>query len=277
MNVAFILIAFNSDHVLEPCLRSVFPFGKVYAAEGPVKFWQKRGYSTSTDKTSQILDDYIPTVHGQWPEKCEEANAAMALVPDDTDFVFCLDADEIWDEMALRSIFKILEAGKTDSVSFKAISFYGGFERYMTGFEAEFEVHRIQRYYPGARFTTHRPPTILAPDGKPWRDHRHVLVNHLRFFHYSYVFPSQMEAKAAYYAEMGGNITNYFERVYLPWVCGNDIARRVIEDEFDGVHNWLPKRRGPCRTALFEGQHPKEIQEAMPMLRRRFEMEIAGL
>ena len=37
----------------------------------------------------------------------------------------------------------------------------------MTGFEENFEVHRIQRFYPGARFATHRPPTILARMGGP--------------------------------------------------------------------------------------------------------------
>lgn len=277
MKVSFVLIAFNAAHVLEPCLLSVLPFGQVYAAEGPVRFWQERGFTTSTDKTNDILLRYgIPTRHGCWNEKDDEANAALGLVARDSDFIFCLDADEIWKAETLTRIFETLSEGKTDSMSFHATSFYGGFDRYMTGFEENFEVHRVQRYRSGAQFSTHRPPTILAPDGRPWRNHRHVKSAE-RFYHYSYVFPSQMKAKSEYYAAMGGNIPNYFEKVYRPWVTGTEIERFNIENQYDGVHNWLPRRRGPCRTARFDGQHPDAIQEAMPRLLERFKSEMIDL
>ena len=280
VNITFLIIAFQADHTLEPCLKSILPFGNVVAAEGPVKFWQDKGYTSSTDNTSAILDKYnVPTFHGRWKEKTEEANVAMMLVPPDTDFVWCVDADEIWKSETIQRVRMILDDDSVDSMSFKAISFYGGFDRYMTGFEENFEVHRIQRYYPGARFATHRPPTILAPDGKPWRSRRHIDHNRtdamgLRFYHYSYVFPMQMQMKAAYYADMGGNIPNYYNDVYLRWVLGNETTRQIIEDEYDGVHNWLPERRGSCRTAPFAGSHPQEIERVLPELRQRFNAEM---
>jgi len=275
MRVSFVLIAFNSDYVLEPCLRSVLPFGNVYAAEGPVQFWRNKGFTKSTDRTTEILDAYnIPTIHGMWQEKDDESNAALSLVPSDADFVFCLDADEIWKPEDLENIFKILKRGRTDSMSFKAVSFYGGFDRIMTGFEANFEVFRVQRFYPGARFSMHRPPTINAPDGKPWRYHVNMQCG--LFYHYSYVFPSQMEMKAKYYAAMGGNIPDYHNRVYTPWVLGDDAEKARIEDEFDGVHNWLPERRGPCRTMEWLGIHPPEIMRVLPELRQRFEFELGA-
>ena len=100
------------------------PFGRVYAAEGPVDFWQKRGYTTSTDRTNAILEHYvIPTMHGQWHEKDDEANAAIVQVPDDTDFVWCLDADEIWKSGDIEIIMSVLDAGNVDSMSFKAYFF----------------------------------------------------------------------------------------------------------------------------------------------------------
>ncbi len=280
MKIAWVLIAFNSDYVLEPCLRSVLPFGKVYVAEGPVSFWQERGYTTSTDRTNAILEQYsIPTIHGQWTEKTHEQNAALSQVPDDVDFIWCLDADEIWKVQDIEAILRILESDTVDSISFKMWSFYGGFERYMTGFEERFEVHRIQRFYPGARFTTHRPPTILARDGRPWREHRHMGHNDtdklgIRFYHYSDLFPSQVEAKAQYYASMGGNIPNYYHDVYLPWVTGDSAERYYIEEKYNGVHNWLPERRGACRTREFKGEHPAEIQRVMPDLLKRFRAEL---
>ena len=135
------------------------------------------------------------------------------------------------------------------------------------------------RFYPGARFATHRPPTINAPDGMPWREHRHM--NHynddslgIRFYHYSYVFPSQMEAKAQYYADMGGNIPDYFDRVYLPWVMGDSEEKHRIEEEFDGVHNWLPARRGPCRTAIFDGRASGGDSESHAGIAKRLRMEL---
>lgn len=275
MKIAFVMIVFQSDFVLEPCLKSVLPFGHVYAAEGPVAFWQNQDFTTSTDDTNVILARYnIPTIHGQWKEKDDEQNAALSLVPHDVDFIWCLDSDEIWKAETIRHVIAKLESDKTDSLSFSAYSFYAGFERYMSGFEENFEVHRIQRYYPGARFTTHRPPTINAPDGQPWREHRHAWLGTERFYHYSYVFPSQMLAKAKYYAAMGGNIPDYYNAVYLPWMLGDSEERHRIEETFDGVHNWLPSRRGPCRTRLFEGEHPAEIQAVMPALKRRIDREL---
>jgi hypothetical protein len=96
----------------------------------------------------------------------------------------------------------------------------------------------------------------------------------LRFYHYSYVFPMQMQMKAAYYADLGCNIPNYYNDVYLRWVLGNETTRRIIEDEYDGVHNWLPERRGSCRTAPFAGSHPQEIERVLPELRQRFNAEM---
>jgi glycosyltransferase involved in cell wall biosynthesis len=283
MKITFCMIVFNGAEFLEPCLRSVLPFGNVVAAEGPVAFWKQRGYTTSTDGTNAILDKYgITTLHSQWDEKDAEANAALALVPPDTDFVFCLDSDEIWKAETLESICDLLRGGSIDSMAFKPYSFYGGFDRYMTGFEQDFEWHRIQRYYPGAKFATHRPPTINAPDGRPWRLHRHL--NHertaalcLRFFHYSYVFPSQMRAKAEYYAQMGGNIPGYFDNVYKPWVLGDDVGKLRVEKKYDGVHNWKPSARGPCWTTSYKGEHPGEIQAIMPELQARLTAEVEAL
>jgi len=281
--LCFVLIAFQADHTLESCIRSVQPFGPIVAAEGPVEFWRARGYTESTDRTNDILDEYhVPTIHGQWSEKVEEANAAISLVPDDTDYIWCVDADEFWKADDIRAVIDLLETAPVDSMSFKATSFYGGFDRVMTGFEAKFEVHRIQRYTPGALFSSHRPPTLLAPDGKPWRNHRHV--NHettdemgWSMFHYSYVFPSQMRMKADYYAAMGGNIADYFNSVYVPWVTGDSDERYRIETLHNGVHNWQPVRRGPCWTERFTGEHPAEIAAAMPVLLDRFNAEVAGL
>lgn len=283
MNICFCGMVFNGDHFLRQAINSVKPYGTVVFAEGPVRFWRKRGYITSLDDTNRILSETIGgdnVVHGQFEEKDDEARATELLIPKDTDFAWWVDADEIWSANVLERVIALLETDQYDSMSFKATSFYGGFERVMTGFEREFEVHRIQRWYPGATWASHRPPTVNAPDGRPWREHRHL--NHhqteemgLTYFHYSYVFPSQMQAKAEYYHARGGTIEDYYQRVYLRWVLGNELTRRLVENEFNGVHDWLPERRGDCYTVPFTGQHPPEISKSMPELLARFERELA--
>lgn len=284
VKLAFSLIAFQDDYILPQVLESIAPYGEVYAVEGPVAYWQKQGFTTSTDRTNDILNAHLPFErirHGTWAEKDEMCNAVLDMVPDDVTHIFEVDADEVWKAEDLELIIACLEQRKLDSMAFHFQSFYGGFERVMTGFEYDYQVQRIQRYYPGARWATHRPPTILSPQGIPWRDCRHMDAPETAGigvfgYHYSYVFASQMQRKAAYYEDRdpGGVIHGYFENVYLPWMNGDQAQKAAIEKQFSGVHNWLPARRGPCYTKPFEGEHPFHIRDSLPVLRERLKKEL---
>lgn len=277
------MIVFNSDWVLEPVLETITQFGPIVVAEGPVGYWQEQGYTTSTDRTNEILAKYVPEdmiVHGQWPEKDDMVNACMHLVPEDTTHVWAVDSDEVYDPDEMARIVNLVESFGLDSVSFNMHSFYGGFHHVMTGYEAQFEVHRIQRWYPGAVWSTHRPPTILTPSGLRPRDGpNHINASEMGdpvyFYHYSYVFPRQMEMKAQYYCAYtnGATIPNYFEEVYLPWVTGTDEQRKTIEDKWQGVHDFLPRNRGDCFTKPFQW-HPPAIEKRLPELQQRFDDEL---
>lgn len=276
-NIVFQIITWNSDYVLEPCIKSLLPFGKVIITEGPVGYFAKQGMGTSTDRTNQILADLVGeenVIHGSFPEKDDMMNASIHLIPKDTTHVWMVDSDEIWNPDAIQRTIGLLD--DYDSASFKPLTFFGGFDKVLGGFETRFTWYRIQRWYEGARWATHRPPTVLGWDGKPWRDHRH-LESVERFFHYSYVFSKAVKSKSGYYGSWGGNIPDYFQTVWLRWVLGNDLSRQIIEDEYDGVHEWLKERRGPCRTTPFIGQHPKAIQDILPQLKERFNQELAEI
>ncbi len=276
------MIVFNSDEVLELCLKSIVPYGPIMITEGPVEYFWKRGFMTSGDHTNDILRKYVPrenVLHGRWKEKDEMMNAAVHLIPEDTTHVWMVDADEIWKPEDIEHVTKLLES--YDSVAFKPWSFYGGFERYMSGFEENFSWQRIQRWAPGAAWQTHRPPTVLLPEDKRLGTWRHLSETRtaemgIRFYHYSYVFPEQIKRKTEYYHERDprGTIANYFRQVYLPWALGDAATRDAIETVYQGVHDWLPARRGECFTRKFEGEHPAAIQEAMPKLQQRFEREL---
>ena len=274
-NVCFVMLVFNGDYVLPEVLSAILPYGKVVVAEGPVKYFRERWQvTTSTDETNVILDDLVGdnVVRRIWDEKDDMMRALVPLIPTDTTHLWMVDSDEVWRAQDIEKVLCQLE--DVDSVSFKPYSFFGGFERVLTGFEMQFEWIRIQRFYPGATWATHRPPTILAPDGRPWREHRHLSLDDVRFWHYSYVWASQVLAKAGYYQFRSDCIPDWFQTVWLRWVLGNDLTRQIIEDEYDGVHEWKPERRGPCRTELFTGEHPAIIQDALPRLKRRFEKEL---
>jgi glycosyltransferase involved in cell wall biosynthesis len=291
MKVTFQLIVYNGEPFLEPCLESVAPFGQVVVAEGPVAYYARKGCMTSRDGTNEVLREWkargvvIDMAHGPWPEKDDMVRAAAQFIPADTDFVFCVDADEIWPSSVLEAILEELAKGQVDSVAFKPYSFFGGFDRYMTGFEENGADgdgwHRVQRWTPGATWATHRPPTVNAPDGQPWRKYRHwsaeaTAALNLRFFHYSYVMPKATKAKTEYYHARNprGTIPEYFRQVYLPWVLGDDATKEALEAQWQGVHDWLPARRGDCFTRAFDHVHPDAIAVRLDALHAQFDKEL---
>ena len=285
MNVSFVGIVFNGSPFLEACIEAVKPFGPVYFVEGPVSHYGKLGFTTSTDDTNQVLADLIGEAHvyhGQFEEKDEMMWASERLIPQDSTFVFMVDSDEVWRRQDLEKIFALLETNKYDSMAFTADSFWCGYDHIVTGWERDFQVHRVKRWKENPHWVTHRPPTVNAPDGSPWREHRHLshlatLAMGLSMPHYSYVNPLQVRMKDAYYNTYDPTmcIPGYFREVFIAWARGNEEARREIEKKYQGVHNFRANRRGPCFTQKFTGQHPESIQKRLPQLQARFDQELS--
>jgi len=276
MKITFGMIVFNGNQVIEECIKSIYPFAhQILIAEGPVQFWQDQGYRTSNDGTNDVLnqlydpDHKITIVHSQYKEKDDQCNMYMSIMKPDTEYIWNLDCDEIFKPEDVEKVIELLQKEKYTSVGFKSLTFYGGFDRYLTGFEEGAEFLRIRKVYPGSRWATHRPPTIAhAIDPSLQLPEKHLDFNNLasnygvRMYHYSYVFPDQVYNKLKYYRESLNThncIDNYFKEVYLPWVTGDESEKQKVEDKYNGVHEWLPHSRGPCRTAHFSGSHPEII------------------
>lgn len=288
--IAVSMIVFNSDHVLEAALESVYQFAsQIVITEGPVKYYVDRGFTTSTDNTVEIIrsfpdpDKKIRLIQGQWPEKTEMMKAQTEHVHPDTDFAWMVDADEVYKATDVARVLKILP--EYDSAGFRSMSFYGNFRTILTGFEQKAEYQRIQRWTKRG-WHRHRTPTILNPEsGQPWRTHRHLHFEHLAatgifLYHYTYVYPSQFQRKIGYLTEHLGKgkfIDGYYENVYLRWIRGDEQTRQRIEDKFQGVHEFLPKFRGDCRTAPFTGEHPEPIERRLPALRMRLRNELLSV
>ena len=140
---------------------------------------------------------------------------------------------------------------------------------------------RIFKVYKGATWKTHRPPTIIAPEGtktlpKKHLDSETLWTKHgVQMYHYSYVFPKQVKQKVSYYkAAVSKNncIDDYYENIYEPWVKHPE-QREQIEKEWEGVHEFKPSVRGPCYTAKFYGEHPEIIQKNMEKFLMNFLQE----
>ena len=287
MKIAFGMIVFNGDYVLQECLESVYPYAtQILIAEGPVRYWQDQGYTTSTDKTNEILDNFpdpenkITVVHGQFEGKDEECRAYMPHMRDDIDYIWNLDSDEVYKPEDIKKIISILEEEKYTSVGVRSCSFYGGFDDFIGGFElAKDNFLRIFKVYPNATWKTHRPPTIIAPEGTQVLPDKHLDSDTLwdkygvQMYHYSYVFPRQVREKISYYKAKVSKENchpNYYEEIYLPWVKGD----KSVESGWRGVHEFRPSIRGDSFTQKFVGLHPDVIENNIEDLRNRIQNEL---
>jgi len=289
MKISFGIIVFNGNYVLEECIKSVYPYAsQILIAEGPVSYWQSMGYKTSFDGTNEIIDNYpdpenkIKIIHSQYSEKGDQAQSYMKFLNQDNDYIWNLDCDEIFKPEDIEKIIFLLETEKYTNVNFKSISFYGGFDRYITGFEENSPFVRIRKIYPGSYWKSHRPPVIghVIKDILPEKELNFNYLSDkygIRMYHYSYVFPFQVNEKIKYYNDyvhMGGNISNYFNSLYLPWVNGNDNQKLIIEKKYKGVHEYRPELRGESFTSVFKGEHPKIILENMDKLKYKFNEQL---
>lgn len=282
------MIVLNGDFVLKQCLEQLYPhMDQILIAEGPVKFFQDKGLTTSTDQTNEILENFpdpdnkITIVHGQFSEKDEQCNAYMKHLRDDIDYLINVDSDEVYKSEDLIKLKGFLEPKTYTSIGVRSISFYGGFQKYIGGFELQTDNFlRIFRVTPGCKWLTHRPPTIQYPTSVQKRhlnsDTFYDLTG-IQMYHYSYVFPDQVYNKIQYYkakVSMDRCIDNYFNSVYLPWVMGSSIQKDTIEELHNGVHEFKPEMRMHTRTETFNEAHPEAIQRDLPELVDRITKEL---
>jgi hypothetical protein len=290
MKIAFGMIVFEGDYVLQECLEQVYPFAsQILIAEGPVKYWQSLGKTTSTDSTNYILDNFpdpekkIKIIHGVFSEKDDQCKSYMQFINPDIDYIWNLDSDEIYKSEDIKKIIDFLISEKPTSVGIRSCSFFGGFDHYLTGFELKRDNFlRIFKYEQGSTWLTHRPPTIkyLNNIEKKHID-SDVLFDKLgvQMYHYSYVFPDQVSKKINYYKSVVSKdncIDNYFTEIYLPWVRGTDEKKLEIEKKYLGVHEFKPHVRGECYTEKFKGVHPESIIKNFQILQNKFNNQLVN-
>lgn len=287
MKVVVGMIVLNSEFFLSQAIESIYEFAyKICIAEGPVAWWKQQGVELGSVESHLILHDFpdpqnkISIHHGHYAEKTEQCQAWFEMVPTDTDYILCVDADEIHRPQDLEKLVVFLEKEKPTSVGFKSDTFYGGFERIMGGFERDHSFKRVLKYEPGCYYRTHRQPTLAINgvdiQGRDITGNQLYEATGITMWHGSYVSPKGVADKIRYYEgaviSPGKCIPNYVRDIYLQWLLFPH-RRQQIESWNKGVHEFISAIRGDSYTEPFAGKHPDIIIRDMPELMRRLEKE----
>lgn len=285
MKIAFCCIVFNGDYVIKEMIDCIYPFAnQIIIVDGVVEYWAKQGYTGSVDETVSIIENYPDPENKIILHKgivCKEKTGLcqnfMQSVNSDTDYIWCIDSDELFKPENIRNAIKVMEERKPEAIYLQNTTFFGGFEYILTGFEKQYQVKRILKYREGCDYIEHRPPTLSMEDkGGLFIKNEEMKSLGVEIYHYSYVFPKQVKDKVGYYKaciSLHNCIDNYFELVWLEWVLYPE-KRNFIENAYQGVHEFKPAYRGDCRTALFEGKHPLPIQKSMKSLKTKFNKQL---
>ena len=273
MRITLGMIVLNGEPFIEHSLRAMYDFvDEIIVVEGAVEkaMFAAQPDGSSTDRTVEIVrslpdpDDKITLVQGRWKGKLEQSQEYMQRATGD--YVWIVDCDEMYLPNDVGHVVEMLEQDpEITAVSFYERAFWHNFHTQLVGppwegvREAVF--YRIFKRVPGARFTTHRPPTVVGEDGISLAEKKLVRANEMRrrgifLFHYSYVDSGQVRQKIAYCRNR--NSTNagppdWFERVYEAWP--NDPAG--VENEH-GTHpigtGWTMPYYGPHPPVMYD--HP---------------------
>lgn len=290
MKITVGMIVLNSDFFLRQAIEAVYDVAHhICIAEGPVSWWVQQGVTRSGPATMDILHSFpdpqnkIKIVHDTYKEKDEQCQAWFNLVPQDTDYILAVDADEIHSPENLERLIAFLNKEKPDSVGFVSDTFFGGFERVMGGFEREHSFKRVLRYLPGCTYLTHRQPTLAvngrAIAGKDISGKALYEATGITMWHGSYVSPKGVRDKIRYYEGAvippGKCVPNYFTELWLPWVFEPN-KRGILEKKYNGVHEFMPQaRQGQAAfTMPYPGYHPAIVKQYMPEFIEKFNQEL---
>lgn len=206
--------------------------------------------SNSNDGTIDILKQF--SAHQKifytcairpYPEKCEQQNAYIDLVPADTDYIWVADCDEFYHYSDILKIRSLLETDGYTYVQFMMYHFWkevntiavGG-----SGWGYDQPIDRIFKYHSGAKFLDHRPIRMNDQIGRSVKDIKPLMVanNPVMCYHYSYVTEKNVHEKMLYYTKTFNRdyIRNWFNPVWKAW---NHENRYDIESRYS-IHPTVP-------------------------------------
>jgi len=222
--ITFGIIVLNGEPFMRYCLRQLYPHAhQIIVVEGGSRkaaSFAPDGHST--DGTLEVLQGFkrdedpddkliVITREGFWSEKDEQSQAYAKVATGN--WLWQIDVDEFYTHGDMEKIKQFLHANSdVTAVSFRQRPFFGGpgywFDSYNLRAENTSEYHRLFRWGPGYRYTTHRPPTVVNAKGVDVRDKRWLSARDTErmgvlLYHYSLLLPQQVRNKCAYYNDPG--------------------------------------------------------------------------
>ena len=165
-------------------------------------------------------------------------------------------------------------------MAFRTRPFWGGFDYFTDGLRLRRgarDFYRLFAWGPGYAYMTHRPPTVVDRDGINVRKTRFISASRLArrgiyLYHYAFVFPFQVQAKLAYYGELGPDLV---ERRRL-WARNyQQLSNPFFIDDtsVEGGASWLRRFRGGHPGAILELRSELERQGRQSLFRPTDDIE----
>ncbi len=277
--ISFGLIVLNGEPFTKYCLRSLYPFAyEIIVVEGAVP--GASGIAThdghSTDGTPDSLHQFkaeedpedklrLVSREGFWNEKGEMSKAYAEHATGD--YLWQVDIDEFYKPVDLQYVIQMLRDDPTiTAMSFKDIPFWGGFSYYLDSWYQMIwnnQFHRVFRWGPGNVYSNHRPPTVLDPEGTDVRRLNWITADEMQrrgifLYHYSLVFPRQVQEKCRYYGKADWALRPKAEKWAREVYFG--LRRPFWMDNVYHYPGWIER---------FSGEHPPEIEALRADLTQR--------
>jgi FkbM family methyltransferase len=281
---SFVTIVLNGMPFIEFAMRAVYDFAhEIVIVEGAVKdcLFAANLDGSSSDGTVECIRNFpdplkkIRLIQGQWPEKCEMQNAALEHVTGD--YVWLMDSDEVYRCADLEKVRQLVRQDSSiTQVNLIPDNFWKGFDYIFVSpkfLDDAAHYRRIFKYVAGAKFSSHRPPTMVHPGSMRGTEQINCIPGDVTRalgivpFHYSYVAESQVAQKIELYNRYGWgkqwqiDMNEWFRECWQKWTPEN---RTEIESRY-------PVWTGGCdsRTAPFTGEHPEVMREFIQRWRCR--------
>jgi hypothetical protein len=278
--ITFGIIVLNGEPFVRYCLRSIYPFAhEIIVVEGGHE--DARSVCTpdghSVDGTLETLNKFkreedienkltIVTKDGFWPKKDElgrdRTPQSRAYSTRATgDYLWQIDIDEFYREEDMVKIINMLKKNPDiTAVTFPTYTFWGGINYVTDSWPLRAGAkyyHRLFKWSGDYKYLTHEPPTIIDEKGIDLRKKRWIKGNKMQrkkifMYHYSLLFPWQVEQKVKIYKDEKPE--EYSEIV--AWAENNYFQ---IQNPFN-VHNIY---KYPGWLLRFTKKHPKQIEEMM--------------
>jgi hypothetical protein len=274
--ITFGIIVLNGEPFTRYCLRSLYPFaheiivvegGHVdaksvctpdgHSIDGTLNTLFRFKKEEDTENKLQII-----TKEGFWPKKDElgrdRTPQSRAYAERATgDYLWQVDIDEFYKFHDIKKVLELLiNDPEITMISFPTYNFWGNIKYLMDSWALRRglqNVHRLFKWSEKYYYLTHEPPTVLNESGQDLRQKRWIKAKEMKkkgiyMYHYSLLFPWQVEQKVKIYKDEKPESCSYM----VQWAEDNyfKLGNPFMVHNYYHLPSWLER---------FHGKHPEQV------------------